>query len=421
MPGTIHAEARLRLFWRLLKIDPSTTEGRRLVAFLGLTFCAGILGGPVSSLLSIYVDSQLRQPPTFTSTLLAFQLAMTGVFAVVSGVVADGLGQKRTLLLGLVGLPLASAVFILHSFWILAGVVLSLGMTNALQTIGGQSYLLAAAPRAKLGGLTALYFLGNTLGGAVGNAIAGPAADRWGFTIVGIGGLALSLVLLAITLVLLPEAAVAPESRRARPLELLVAYGQLMRRRQIVLVGVIRFLPTCFYGTTSLLIPLLVYRLSHSVAVASLYATASLLLSTTAQQIVGRVIDRVGPFGPVRILTGFLPIVAFLTALATENLPALILAGLGATATLWCISTTIPPLVREVSPVASQGRALGLVHLIWSSGMLIGTITAGPFVIISSHLPFALFAACSVLAFPAAMALRRFIPAITDRVVETAG
>ncbi len=408
----------MRLFWRLLKIDPRTPEGRRLVAFLGLTFGAGVLGGPVSSLLSVYVDSELRQPPTFTSTLLAFQLAMTGVFAVVSGAVADSLGQKRTLLLGLLGLPLASAVFLLHGFWILAVVILSLGITNALQAIGGQSYLLAASPRAKLGGLTALYFLGNTLGGAAGNAVAGPAADRWGFTPVGLGGLGLSLVLLATTLALLPETAVASDSRRARPAELLVTYGRLIRDRRIALVCVIRLLPTCFYGTTSLLIPLLVYRLSHSVAVASLYATASLLLSTTAQQIVGRVIDRVGPFGAVRFLTALLPIVAAFTALATESLPALIGAGLCATAALWCISTTIPPLVREVSAPASQGRVLGLVHLIWSTGMLIGTLAGGSLVTISSHLPFALFAACSVLTFPAAVALRHSTRALPDRVAE---
>ena len=408
----------MRLVWQLLKIDPATPEGRRLIAFLGLTFCAGVLGGPVSSLLSVYVDSQLRQPPTFTSTLLAFQLATTGVFALVSGAVADSLGQKRALILGLCGIPLATTVFILHSFWILAVVVVSLGVTNALQAIGGQSYLLAASPRTKLGGFTALYFLGNTLGGAAGNAAAGPVADRWGFAVVGFAGLVLSFVLLGFTFALLPEAPKIESARGARPTELLATYARLIRRRDIALVGVIRLLPTCFYGTTSLLLPLLVFRLSHSVAVASLYATASLLLSTTAQQIVGRVIDHFGPLGPVRILTALLPFVALCTALAVESLPALIATGLCATPILWCISTTIPPLVREVAPSESQGRALGLVHLIWSSGMLIGTITGGALVIVNPRAPFVLFAACNLLTFPASVALTQLRRTASAPVVE---
>lgn len=407
----------MRLIWRFLRTDPATPEGRRLTAFLGLTFCAGVLSGPASSLLSVYVDSQLHQPPTFTSTLLALQLGMTGIFALVSGAVADSLGQKRALILGLLGIPLASTIFVLHSFWFLAAVVVSLGVTNALQSIGGQSYLMAASPRAKLGGFTALYYLGNTLGGATGNAVAGPAADRWGFTIVGIGGLILSIALLSITLARLPEAPNVRGGRPPGPTELLATYARLLRRRSIALVCVIRLLPTCFYGSTSLLIPLFVYRLSHSVAVASLYATASLLLSTTAQQIVGRIIDRFGPLGPVRVLTGLLPIVAVFSALAAESLPALIVAGLCATPTLWCISTTFPPLVREVAPAESHGRALGLIHLIWSSGMLIGTITGGTLVSVNPHLPFALFAVCNLLTFPAAVALTQSIQTAPDRAI----
>ena len=410
----------MALVWRLLKIEPATREGRRLIAFLGLTFCAGILGGPVSSLLSVYVDSQLRQPPTFTSTLLAFQLATTGVFALVSGVVADGLGQKRALILGLCGIPLATTIFIFHGFWMLAVVIVSLGVTNALQAIGGQSYLLASSPRAKLGGFSALYFLGNTLGGAIGNALAGPSADRWGFTSVGAAGLLLSVGLLALALRFLPEAPAVRASKSPGPLVLMEAYAGLIRRRDVALVGVIRLLPTCFYGTTSLLIPLLVYRLSHSVTAASLYATTSLLVSTTAQQIIGRFVDRFGPFGPIRLLTALLPIVALCTALAAQDLPALVISGVFATAVLWSISTTIPPLVREVAPKESQGRALGLVHLIWSSGMLVGTVTGGALVTISPHLPFALFAACNLLTFPAALALTRSQRQASVRVASAA-
>ena len=395
----------MRLFWALLKIEPQTSEGRRLISFLTLSFCGGVLSGPVSSLLSVYVDSVLHQPPIFTSSLLAFQMATTGIFALLSGAVADGLGQKRTILLGLMGIPLATSVFILHDFYVLTVVVVSLGVTNALQAIGGQSYLLAASPKTKIGGFTALYFLGNTLGGAVGNVAAGPSAQRWGFGAVGVIGFVLAIMLVAITFRFLPDASSTPVDRRSSAGELLRSYASLARRRDILLVGAIRLLPTSFYGTTSLLLPLLVFRLSNSIAIASIYASTSLLVSMSSQQVVGRIIDRLGPLGPVRVLTAMVPVVALGASLAAESLPALFLSGIIATATLWCISTTIPPLVREVVDTAIQGRALGFVHLVWSTGMLIGTLTGGALVPINPHLPFAVFAAINLFTFPAALAL----------------
>lgn len=397
----------MRPFWKLLKIDPATPEGRRLIAFLTLSFCGGMLSGPVSSLLAVYVDAQLRQPPTFTAALLAFQLATTGIFALISGVVADGLGQKRTLLLGFLGVPIAALVFLLHSFWVLVIVLVGLGITNALSSIGGQSYLVAVSPPMKLGGFTALYYLGNTLGGAIGNAAAGPAAQRWGFSTVGLAGLVLSAVLLLSTVFLLPE--VQPRRGIHRPgvRALLASYGSLARQRNIALVAIVRFLPTCYYGATSLLMPLLIYRLGQSVAVASFYATTSLVLAMACQQVIGRLIDRAGPLGPARILAALVPVVAAGTALAVRSLPLLFICGVLSTGILWCISTTIPALVREAATEDSQGRALGLIHLVWSSGMLIGTLSAGALVGIDAHLPFAVGAAINLLTLPAALALTR--------------
>ena len=135
----------------------ASPEARRLRVFLALTFSSGVLSGPVSSLLSVYVDSQLHQPPTFTATLLSIQLAMTGVFALIGGVVADHIGQKRALNLGQCGIPLAAAVFFVHDFRILAPMVLVLGITNSLTAVGGQSYLVASTGAKRLGGFSALY------------------------------------------------------------------------------------------------------------------------------------------------------------------------------------------------------------------------------------------------------------------------
>jgi MFS family permease len=390
----------------VVSLRSAPPEVRRLTTFLGLIFAAGVLGGPVSSLLAVYVDSTLHQPPTFTSTLLALQLALTGLFALLGGSVADGLGQKRAVILGAFGLPLAATIFLLGDFWILAIVVVGLGITNSLNSVGGQAYLLASADAKRLGGFTAYYYLGSTFGGALGNLIFGPAAGHFGFRTAGLVELILGAALLVGFVRVLPDAPARPRAPIASPGVLLRSYADLLRRRRVALVGSMRFLPTSFYGTTSLLIPLLVYRLSHSVAAAAFYSTAMLLIASGTQMAVGRVIDRRGPAGPARVLTALLPLFALGLALSVRTLPALVVLGIGATSALWGMSTVIPSLVRDAVETPVQGRTLGLVHLLWSSGMLVGTLLAGALVEVNPALPFALFALATVPAFLAALAFR---------------
>jgi MFS family permease len=384
-------------------------ELQRLLPFLSLTFAAGVLGGPVSSLLSVYVESTLHQPPTFTSHLLAIQLAMTGLFALVGGALADRVGQRRALLLGWCGLPLATLIFQLHDFWILAIVVVALGTTNSLQTVAGQSYVVASAGQKRLGGMTAFYYLGNTLGGAVGNLIVGPIADRFGFGAVGVAGFVLSWLSLAVAFRRLPNAPDPTRRVHADVLTLARSYAALLRRPRVALVGCLRFFPTCFYGTTGLLVPLLIFRLSGSVTVAAVYGTANLLVATGAQIVAGHVVDRRGPFGLARWLSALALGSAVCIALAVHSLPGLFLFGVVATSTLWSMSTTMTSLVREVTAENERGRALGLIHLLWAAGMLVGTLVGGALVSLNPSLPFALFATLSVVPVLAAWALARHL------------
>lgn len=382
---------------------PTTGESRRLTTFLVLTFFTGVLSAPVSSLLPVYVEATLRQPPTFTSTLLAIQMGMTGLFALVGGALADQLGQKRALVLGTLGLPLAASIFLLRDFWVLALVVVGLGITNSLSTVAGQAYLLASASARRLGGFTAYFYLGNTLGGALGNFVAGPAAQSHGFEMVGGVGVVAAVALVLVFLRFLPAPPAGPSRPPAEPRVLLRSYGRLLRSGNVRLIGLMRYLPTSFYGATGLLVPLLVFRLSHSVAVVGYYATANLLLASLTQVSVGRLIDRVGPTTPARVLTALLPALALVLALGSGTLAVVIAAGIVATSALWSMSTVIPSLVRAATEPVVQGRALGLVHLLWSAGMLTGTLVAGSLSVLNPGLPFAIFAVATVPAFLSAL------------------
>ena len=135
-----------------------------LPRFLGLIFLSGALAGPVRGLLPVYADSTLHQPPAFSSLLLSLLLVGGGLFALVGGALADRLGSKRTLLVGLTWLFPGALLFRLEQPGLILATALVAGLIDGLYVVGGQSYLVGAAPKAHLGLGSALFFLGSTLG-----------------------------------------------------------------------------------------------------------------------------------------------------------------------------------------------------------------------------------------------------------------
>src|SRR5262245_28755784 len=172
-------------------------DALRLGAFFLLVMLVGALGGPLRALLPVRVEAELGRSPGFSSALQSLLLGGAGVFAVVGGRLIGRLGQKRTLVVGLTHLPLMALVYLVRDPTALLTAALASGLVNGLFTVGGQAYLVAAAPRAYLGVASALYFLGSTLGSSLGSLAAGAIVDRAGFGAFGLAALAASALLLA--------------------------------------------------------------------------------------------------------------------------------------------------------------------------------------------------------------------------------
>lgn len=393
---------------------------RGLLKFLAIFFLVGMASAPIRSLLPVYVESALRQPPIFTSSVLSAQLLVAGLFAVVGGAVADGVGQRRALLLGLAGLPLASAAFLTDQPWAMAALVGLRGATEGLQTAGSQSYLVAGAPAGQLGLASALYFLGGTLGSSLGNLVAGWVVAAQGFQRLALGIVAAGVALTVAAALLLGEPAeTGPERRGVR--SGVRGYGGLLRRSEVRLLGCVRLLPTCYWGVMTLLMPLLIYRLSGSVLTVSWYAAVSLLLAAGCQILTGRLVDTRSRTVPPRVLTALIPVCAALAAASSGSLPALFAVGVLGTCVAWSLSATLPPLVREVAGSAEQGRILGFLHLLWCTGMLGGTVLAGALVDRSAALPFAVVAVLNVPTWLAARGLARAIATRQRTAIEPTG
>jgi MFS family permease len=336
---------------------------------------------------------------------LAAQLVVGGVFALLGGAVADGVGQRRALLLGLAGLPLAALVFLADQPWLMAALVGLRGATEGLQVAGSQSYLVAGAPAGQIGLASALFFLGSTLGSSIGNLAGGWVVERLGFQWLALWTIAAGVLVTIAAGRLLGEPGPTRSRRGVR--SGLRGYTALVRRRDVMLLACVRFLPTVYWGVMTLLMPLLLYRLSQQVIVVSAYSAVSLLLAAGSQVLTGRTIDRVSRTLPPIILSALIPVCAALAALASGSLPALFAVGILGTCVAWSISITLPPLAREVSESNEEGRVLGFLHLLWSGAMLSGTLLGGAVVEIDPALPFWIVGGLNCGTWLAALALHR--------------
>lgn len=380
------------------------------VEFLGLLlvwFFLGLSVAPAKPLLPVYVDSILKQPPLFTSTLLALQLASGAIGAIVGGTLADLVGRKAALLLGACSAPLAALTFLTHAPALLVLMALVGGLLGSIQTIGGQSYLMNAVRQVRLGSAAALFFIGSTLGTSVGNFIAGHLLDSSGFSGVAVAMIIASGIVLALAAWRLPKQ-VQVRSVEATSLRKTVqSYGRIIQRREVRLLVGLRLLPTAFWGVATLLVPLLLYRASGHASTAAFYSALSLALAACCQLLTGRIADRVGRRWPAVVLTSLIAIFAIATGLAAHSVIGLYIFGIAGACSAWSLSTLMPGLIKDVSATGEEGRTLALTHLVWSSAMLIGSVLGGWLVSIDGTIPFLIVGVLNFISVGLAIALLR--------------
>jgi len=382
--------------------------GRDIATLLALLLVAGVASGPAGTLLPVYLERERGWAPPLIAALVAARLLAAALSAPLGGSLADSIGPQRTLWIGLVAPALVAGLFLLSTAPALVLLVLVVGLADGLQATGSQAYLVARTARAALGRATGVFFVGTTLGGALGNLGASALLRSWGFTSLGVVGLGLGLLVLSGG-VLLPADNVPAGAGRATGRGARIGYRTLLGTPTMRQLAVLRTFSTVAWGSTSFLWPLLLARLTGTPATAALFGTVSLGVAVAAQLGTGRLIDAIGPAWPAVILAALLPPLAVLSAvsIAADAPGALFGAGVATTAVAWALSGTIPPLVRVAAPNEQIGRALGLLHFLWALSMLTGTLLAGGLVAVTPALPFTMAALVGVPAAIAAEWLRR--------------
>lgn len=347
---------------------------KRFIALLIVSFFSSFVAAPLNSLLPVYVESELARAPIFSASLRAVFLILGGVFAVPAGRLADAWGVKPVYIIGVLGPILTGSVFFTGDPLLLTFLCTGIGISFGFNSAGGQSYLISAAPASVIGIASAGYFLGNTLGAAAGNLLAGPIADAMGFQTLGICATLSGVGLILLTTMVLP-AIPKPESAGAdRSLSGLV---KLIKRADVRLLLGMRYLPTSYWGAVTLLLPLLIFRLTGTNTAATTFTAISLSIAAVFQILTGRLCDRIGRWRPLLISATLVAVSALGLALTGHTLWGLYTFGIIAAASAWSVSTTMPGLIQIIAEEGEKGRVVGAAHLAWSLGMLSGSLGAG--------------------------------------------
>ncbi len=379
---------------------PDNTEARSrwpIIMLLVVQLLYGVVVSAQSYFFPIYVKESLGLAAVVVSTFVSLRQMAGLATALVGGTLMDTVGRKWTLVMGLGCCAVGSAAFLVRSLWMVGLLWLVVGVAMSLESLGSQGYLIGAAGGAGLGMTSALYHWGFTLGGALGSPVAGRLLDTRGYgafapVLVALaGGTAL---LGAVWLPRLPR--LTREVSRVSWREALAGYAEIVRRPVVLRLGLLRFLPTCYYGMAMVLIPLLIHAETGSNTSVAIFATASQVLATLTQLVAGRAADRVGPRLPTLIAMGAVLAAALGLALFAGHLWGLALFGVLGIAAAWALSTLMPVLVSVTVPAAMQGRVLGTLVLLWNLAMVLSAMIGGALVEVAVGLPFAIAALLNV-------------------------
>ena len=368
------------------------TRARRLAVVLGgpvltllaLQLLGGLILSPSRTFLPVYL-TELGHPALLVGLVVTVQQIMGLIASWVGGACSDALGRKPTLLLGQLGALASAASFWVASPTLIIGLRAIGGFGGGLHTVAAQSYLVDMAPEAHLGLLSAFFNWGYTLGGALSSPVAGYALDRWGYRQMGTGLVLGSLVAVGVTLWRLPTVRATRVGRSAEPLR---GYGAVLRRPELRTLAMLRFLPTYYWGTATVLIPLLLLGAGATKMTVALYATVSQVVACLAQVAVGRAADRLSLRRTTLVVVGALVVAILGLGAVPGALWGVFAFGTASTAAAWSLSTLMPSLVSRVAKADERGRTLGWVHLWWNLGMVVGSMAGGALVSWRAGAPF---------------------------------
>lgn len=366
---------------------------RGFISLCLIVFVIGLITGPVHWFFPVYAEKVLGEKALFAGLLRAVPIGLGGITALIGGTLSDRFGRKLTLLIGMTGAVVIGGLFTTQIPLFLWGILCYEGIASGFKTAGGQSYLISSVSPKQLGLATGLYFISSTVGSAVGNAIAGEVIDRINYKAFGTGAVLLSGLLFVGACLFLPRLKKYSDDRHQKQDGIwkstlnIEKYIDLSRRSNIKMLIGLRVFPTYYWGSVNLLMPILVNNLGGDKAT-GYYGAVKLLFAFACQLVTGKICDVVGHRIPALVANVAVTILAFGLVFYHNSLVGLQLFGILGGGAAWALSTTIPRFINEFTEPHEKGHGVGLTHLAWSTGFLLGFVASGFLINISVHVPF---------------------------------
>jgi len=352
---------------------------RPIVTLLAIQLVTGVLVSPQYTFFPIYLQ-ELGFSAVALSLIVALQ-RLTALFTSIGGgALADGMGAKRVLIVSQLAYFAGTVVFSLSGAWQISLFWAVSGIGLGLNSMSSQSYLLEKASPARLGLMTALLYLGYTIGAAIGNPLVGALLQRAGYARLAPVAVVPAAATLVFTGLALPRSAVAAASVggwKARLVADVKGYRTVAARPGLTLLGILRFLPTFSYGMLLVFVPLQLKGAGATKELVALYATVNSICASLAQLLVGRIADKAGWRAPLAVVFATFTVSAILVGVLPGNLWVVFVAAVIAMSAAWSLSTLGPMLVSDAVAQGERGRALGFIQLFWCVAMIAGGLIGG--------------------------------------------
>jgi MFS family permease len=367
-------------------------DHRPLIALLSVQLLVGIMMTPLNNFSGIYLNEVLLYPLPQVAQVIALATIVSMLASILSGSLSDRWGHKWMLFFGLCAITISSLRYVVGTsfgvigLWFVASI--GLGFTG----VSGQGYLTLASSAGLLGLSSALFNWGYTVGGSIGIPLATVVLGEDHFTTLGIALLAFGLFT-TLAGSFLPNLHTSTSKNSETNSG---GYGILLRR-EIALLALLRFLPTCYYGVTTLF-PLLIKQQTGSNAAVAWYVTISSIVASIVQLIAGRAADRYGVRLPTQIsfITILVAIVG--TLFTSQSIWGLYIFGILGISAAWALSTLLPGMMTTVAEPEIRGRVFGMLHVVWAIGITFGTLLGGNLLEVDMRLPFIIVGILNVIA-----------------------
>ena len=377
-----------------------------LFGLLAVQLLTGMMLMPANSFISIFLNEDLSYSIGQVGRVIALGQAVGMAASLLGGGLSDRWGHKRVLILGVGLITLSNLLFLLHASWMVVALWCMGGVGLAFSVLSSQGYLTMAAGAGVLGVASALYNWGYTIGGVIGNPLAAAVLGQDRFWALGLMLIGLGLIGLFL-LIFLPDLRLDENEQEKKAG--MFGYSVLLQPRLIIL-GLLRFLPTTFYGLMAL-VPLLIKQQGGSNTIVAAYATVSLLLASLTQLLAGRSADRWGIRWPTTVAFSTILVAIAGIILTANSVRGLYAFGVLGVSAAWALSTLLPGLVTAATGPEIRGKVFGSLHMLWTLAMMLGALLGGELLDVDLRLPFMIVGVLNILALLLTLPFFRMVDA----------